>query len=137
MSEAGVTVFVTTHYMEEAEYCDRLALIYRGNIIAIGTPTELKARAMREAILDIQCPDPFSVMETISALPGVREVALFGSGLHAVVVNPDEAQARIEDELDRLGITLERIEQVLPSMEDVFVALIEETDRKDSGGKTV
>ncbi|HQQ13968.1 MAG TPA: ATP-binding cassette domain-containing protein [Deltaproteobacteria bacterium] len=136
MADAGITVFVTTHYMEEAEYCDRLALIYRGEIIAMGTPTELKTRVMREAILDIQCRDPFSALEHISALPGVHEVALFGSGLHAVVANPDEAQERIRSELHRLGIPLERMEQVVPSMEDVFVALIEETDRRDSRQET-
>ncbi len=133
MAQAGVTVFVTTHYMEEAEYCDRLALIYRGNIVAMGTPTELKTQVMREAILDIHCPRPFEVMDAIAALPGVREVALFGSGLHAVVRDPDEAGRRIRQELADMGVPLENMEQVVPSMEDVFVALIEETDRRESG----
>jgi ABC-2 type transport system ATP-binding protein len=133
MAEAGVTVFVTTHYMEEAEYCDRLALIYRGNIVAMGTPTELKTRVMREAILDIHCLRPFEVMDSIAELPGVREVALFGSGLHAVVRDPEEAGQRIRQEFERLDVPLERMEQVVPSMEDVFVALIEETDRRESG----
>lgn len=132
MAQTGVTVFVTTHYMEEAEYCDRLALIYQGNIVALGTPAELKTKVMREAILDIRCPRPFAIMDAIAALPGVREVALFGSGLHAVVRDPDEAGRRIRMELERLGVSLERMEQVVPSMEDVFVALIEETDRKES-----
>jgi ABC-2 type transport system ATP-binding protein len=136
MAESGVTVFVTTHYMEEAEYCDRLALIYRGSIIAMGTPVELKTEHMREAILDIQCPDPFSAMGVISALPGVREVALFGSGLHAVVFDPDDAQKRIRKEFERLGIPLVRMEPVVSSMEDVFVALIEESDRSESGRET-
>jgi len=133
MAQAGVTVFVTTHYMEEAEYCDRLALIYQGNIVVMGTPAELKTKIMREAILDIHCPRPFEVMDAIAALPGVREAALFGSGLHAVVMDPDEAGWRIRRELERLGVPLESMEQVVPSMEDVFVALIEEIDRRESG----
>ncbi|MGC9325910.1 MAG: ATP-binding cassette domain-containing protein, partial [Desulfomonilia bacterium] len=85
MAGGGVTVFVTTHYMEEAEYCDRLALIYRGRIIALGNPEELKTRIMQDTILEIQCPRPQDVLEEIARLPAVREAALFGAGMHVVV----------------------------------------------------
>lgn len=134
MAEKGVTVFVTTHYMEEAEYCDRLALIYRGNIVAIGTPTELKTKTMKDAILDIVCPNPQDVMDYIVALPQVREAALFGAGLHAVVEDVSVAIKAIKSDLEVRGVEIMRIEQVLPSMEDVFVSLIEEVDRSASPG---
>ncbi len=129
MADKGVTIFVTTHYMEEAEYCDRLALIYRGNIVALGTPAELKTRIMKDRILDIQCTDCQDIMEYLSSLPQVREVAVFGAGLHAVVEDVEMAIREIRQELARQGIQEARIEEVLPSMEDVFVSLIEEVDR--------
>ena len=129
MADKGVTVFVTTHYMEEAEYCDRLALIYRGNIVALGTPAELKTRIMKDTILDILCDSPQDVMEYIASLPEVREVALFGAGLHAVVEDAASAAEAIRTELINCGVEAPQIRKVLPGMEDVFVSLIEEVDR--------
>jgi len=131
MAEMGVTVFVTTHYMEEAEYCDRIALIYRGNLIAMGSPGDLKA-GMKENILDIQCPDPQDAMGHLESLPEVRGIALFGSGLHAVVKNAALAETAIRNELSGHGIKPDRIEKIVPDMEDVFVSLIEEVDRKEA-----
>lgn len=132
MSDRGLTVFVSTHYMEEAEYCDRLALIYRANMIAIGTPQELKTRHNRDAILSIHCPRPQDVLDAVSRVTEVREVALFGAGLHAVVEDAALAERAIRSELDRVGAEVERIEKVEPSMEDTFVSLIEEVDRRDA-----
>ncbi|HHO77212.1 MAG TPA: ABC transporter ATP-binding protein [Deltaproteobacteria bacterium] len=134
MAEMGVTIFVTTHYMEEAEYCDRLALIYRGNIVAMGTPTELKTRTMKDAILDIACPNPQDALEYIAALPQVKETALFGAGLHAVVEDVPEAIKAIRSELQGRSVEIKKIEQVLPGMEDVFVSLIEEVDHSAGQG---
>ncbi|MCX7050129.1 MAG: ATP-binding cassette domain-containing protein [Candidatus Sumerlaeota bacterium] len=132
MAAAGVTVFVTTHYMEEAEYCDRVALIYRGAMIALGTPRELKTQRMRDHILDVRCPRPQDVMDRLAAAPGVREVALFGAGLHAVVEDEEAGERAIRHEMERLGAPLDNIERITPSMEDVFVSLIEEVDRKEA-----
>ncbi len=132
MSDRGLTVFVSTHYMEEAEYCDRLALIYRANMIAIGTPQELKTQYNRDAILSIQCPRPQDVLDAVARVAEVREVALFGAGLHAVVGNPVVAEVAIRAELERAGAEFERIEKVAPSMEDTFVSLIEEVDRREA-----
>ena len=120
--------------MEEAEYCDRLALIYRGNIVAMGTPTELKTRTMKDAILDIACHNPQDALEYIAALPQVKETALFGAGLHAVVEDAPEAIKAIRGELQGRSLEIKRIEQVLPGMEDVFVSLIEEVDRSAGQG---
>lgn len=135
MAEHGVTVFVSTHYMEEAEYCDRMALMYRGKIIALGTPQELKTGMMSEQILDIQCPRPHEVMDDLAALPEVREVALFGAGLHVVVTDAEAAKAAIAAECKRRGLDLQHIEQIMPGMEDVFVSLIEAEERKQSQTK--
>jgi ABC-2 type transport system ATP-binding protein len=125
MAEQGVTVFVTTHYMEEAEYCDRLAMISGGAIIAMGTPRELKRSIMHETILNIICPRPQDIIEEIATLPGVKEVALFGAGLHAVVQDSPAAMAAIQREFARRGHDLMRIEPAMPDMEDVFVRLAE------------
>ena len=128
LSEQGTTVFVTTHYMEEAEYCDRLGLIYRGELIANGTPTSLKTEVMRETVLDVVVDRPQEAMTVVEALPGVSEVALFGAGFHAVVSEPGVAAA-IRDRLEAGGYGVQRVEPVTPSLEDVFVSLIEERDR--------
>ena len=130
MAESGVTVFVTTHYMEEAEYCDRIAMIYRGRMIALGTPTELKTRHRRETILDVRCPSPQQVLPAIAALPEVRDTALFGAGLHVVCTDAAAATAAVGRVLAAAGITAERIEPVVPGMEDVFVSLIEAEDHQ-------
>ena len=84
LSGKGVTVFVTTHYMDEAEYCDRLGLIYRGELIAIGTPEVLKREQMHEDVLEVHCDRPHDAMDRVAKLPDVKEVALFGNGLHVV-----------------------------------------------------
>jgi len=131
MADNGVTVFVTTHYMEEAEVCDRVGWIYHGKLIAIGTPVELKAERMREQILNVRCPQPQNVMEHIEALPEVHDVALFGAGLHVVVEDAESAKASIERAFAGIGVKSDGIEQIVPSLEDVFVSLIEEVDRRD------
>jgi ABC-2 type transport system ATP-binding protein len=131
MADQGVTVFVTTHYMEEAEYCNRIALIYRGNMVAMGTPQELKTGMMHEHILDIQCASPQDLLDPLSQLPGFREVALFGSGLHAVVEDPEEAKRAVRKALKERGVEVRSLESIPPGLEDVFVSLIESADRED------
>ncbi len=135
MAGRGRTVFVTTHYMEEAEYCDRVAMIYRGRMIALGTPRELKSRLVDETILDLRCPQPQDLMDALSAVEGIQDVALFGAGLHLKVDDADIAQRRIRrltDNLNRTDVSVTRID---PTMEDVFVALIEKEDRHDGKAK--
>ncbi len=129
LSGEGVTVFVTTHYMEESEYCDRLGIIYRGELIALGTPRALKAEHMTDAVLEIECSRPQEAMGLIETLPAVREVALFGKGLHAVAANAVAAEAAIRAALSAHAFPLERIERITPTLEDVFVSLIEARDR--------
>lgn len=128
LSEQGVTVFVTTHYMEESEYCDRLGIIYRGELIALGTPRELKTEHMPEAVLELDCDRPNDAMLALERLPAVKEVALFGKGLHAVAPDPVAAEAAIRAALAANGFRLARLERIVPTLEDVFVSLIEARD---------
>ena len=137
MADRGVTVFVTTHYMEEAEYCDRIVLIYRGRMIAMGTPLQLKTGSMDEEILDLRCQAPQMLLPPITALPGVREAALFGAGIHVVTRNADEVYDRIQEELARLKVTDFRLEKILPGMEDVFISLIEADNRRQAAEETL
>ena len=129
----GVTVFVTTHYMEEAEYCDRLSLIYRGELIAGGSPDELKTQYMKEEVLDVACECPYDVIDEIEQLPGVKEAALFGRGLHVVATDGDAATREVRELLARRGRKVMLIERIVPSLEDVFVSLIEAHNRKEDG----
>jgi len=123
MSNAGTTIFVTTHYMDEADYCNRLALIYRGRIIAEGTPNELKQKYMTRYVLEIEVDKVVEAMEIIYR-NGI-ETAIFGSLLHATVDNIEKAVPKIKKVLEESNITLNRIERIMPSLEDVFVTLIE------------
>ena len=132
LSGQGVTVFVTTHYMDEAEHCDRLALIYRGELIAIGTPQSLKTDGIAEEILEVICERPqdaIEVIERTEPAEGIRSVALFGQGLHVVVPDAGAAAPVLRRLLEQSGYPVSRIEPIAPSMEDVFVSLIERHDR--------
>ena len=123
MSRSGTTIFVTTHYMDEADYCDRLGLIYRGKLIAEGTPNDLKQTHMPHNILEIEA-QPLVAAMTLLDQRGV-EAAIFGSALHATV---DDAARRIPEIRAMLaseGVTVTRLEQIVPSLEDVFVTMIE------------
>jgi ABC-2 type transport system ATP-binding protein len=131
MAGEGVTVFVTTHYMDEAEYCDRLALIYRGELIAEGTPETLKTTLMKEHVLEVLCDRAEVAMGEIERLESVKEVALFGRGLHVVAEDSRQAEADIRQMLAARGYRVQRIERITPSLEDVFVSLIEAHDRAE------
>jgi ABC-2 type transport system ATP-binding protein len=137
LSGRGVTVFVTTHYMDEAEYCDRIALIYRGELVALGTPDELKTRLMQEEVLEVQCERPQDAMEEIEKVPGVREVALFGKGLHVVAEDGESVANAVRGLLGERGYGIAQVEKISPSLEDVFVSLIEARDRADQPQREV
>jgi ABC-2 type transport system ATP-binding protein len=123
MAGAGTTVFVTTHYMDEADYCGRLALIYRGRIIAAGTPNELRQGLMNRQVLLIETDNVVEALDVL--LSRGIETAIFGSSLHTTVEDAEEAAPRIRQALEEAGRKVTRIEAVVPSLEDVFVTLIE------------
>ena len=130
LARTGHTVFVTTHYMDEAEYCNRLALMYAGKVIALGAPADLKRNLTEHKLLRLDTPAPLDTMRAIERQDGVLEVAVFGSGLHVVVDDVEAAMAFIRTELGARGIRIARLERIEPSLEDVFVALIEAEERK-------
>jgi drug efflux transport system ATP-binding protein len=123
MASEGVTVFVTTHHMDEAEYCNRLMMIERGRMVAIGTPGELKRRHIEGRLLLVQAHPLGAAIEAIQDSPGVIEAAVFGAAIHVMVSDHDLAVAAMREHLASRGATLERVEEIAPSLEDVFVAL--------------
>ncbi|HYK90917.1 MAG TPA: ABC transporter ATP-binding protein [Acidobacteriota bacterium] len=132
LSDAGHTIFVSTHYMDEAEYCHRLALMYRGKIIALGIPPALKKQMRDRALMSLDSTDPLESMKVLEKVEGIIDVAVFGGGLHLAVQDPASAEASIRQALLGRGIDILRLETIQPSMEDVFVAMIEDEERKSS-----
>ena len=130
LAETGHTIFVSTHYMDEAENCHRLALMYRGKVIALGTPAELKRSLTGHSLLLLESGQPLETMRALEGLQGVHDVAVFGGGLHVTVDAAERASDRIRARLVSAGIAVDRLERIEPSMEDVFVAMIEAEERK-------
>jgi ABC-2 type transport system ATP-binding protein len=119
----GTTVFVSTHYMEEAEYCHRLALMNRGKIIALNEPHAMKD-AIQEPILEVTADDAPRAVEAIRGMPGVLEVTMFGRAVHVMVEDPEHAQRDIPDRLATAGHVTKSIRLIEPSLEDVFVSYV-------------
>jgi ABC-2 type transport system ATP-binding protein len=122
MSHDGVTIFVTTHYMDEAEYCNRLALMNGGKLIALGTPTELKLGSIQGSLLLLECDRLGDAIELVRRIDGVRDVAVFGNALHLVVSDAAVAPA-IRAALEADAISVTGLHTIRPSLEDAFVAL--------------
>jgi ABC-2 type transport system ATP-binding protein len=130
LSERGVTAFVTTHYMDEAENCRRLALIYRGRLAAMGTPQELRDRTMDRAVLALEGPKILEWMDSLEKLEPCLDVAVFGNSLHITVDDVEEATREIQTFLTDRSISDFRLERIEPSLEDVFVSLIRREERE-------
>ena len=131
MAQEGRTILVTTHYMEEAEFCDRLVLIYQGRIIAQGTPSELKGE-VKETILALTPDNLDGALDLIKKLPQVAEAAVFGDGLHIATIRPEETEPAIQSVLAAHHIACGRIEWVRPSLEDAFISLVQRADDKEA-----
>jgi len=131
MAQEGVTVFVTTHYMEEAEYCNRLALIFRGKMVALGTPSELKHNSMKGELLLIECEPLGQAVEALQTDSAVMDAAVFGNALHLVVANADTAGPKIKSFLAEHKVKVSRVEKIRPTLEDVFVSLTTMRDAEE------
>ena len=123
MAGEGVTVFVSTHYMDEAEYCNRLVLISHGRLVAQGTPTELKRSALKGALLLLECEPLGEAVELLGSASGVLDAAVFGNALHVVVTDAEAAIAGLPRYLSERAVSCNRIEAISPSLEDAFVQL--------------
>lgn len=130
LSGMGVTVFVTTHYMGEAEQCNRLAFIYKGTLVAMGTPAEMKTKYMTDDIVEIEVENPEIAAEKLEKSSIVRDVALFGSNIHAVVNNAAAGILEIENFFKNENMSGYAVKKIEPSLEDVFVSLVENYDSK-------
>ena len=125
LSEEGTTVFVTTHYLEEAEYCGNIILINAGNLIAEGNSKELKTKYLTNTILEIES---FPVVESLTILEKasfVDETAIFGNQIHIIVNDKYSGKEQVEALLKENNISVKRIESIVPSLEDVFIHLLE------------
>ncbi len=124
LAAGGTTIFVTTHYMDEAEHCHRLAFIQNGRIVALGSPAEVKNKVMRGHVLEIDCDDPARALSRLRLLDGLDEVALYGARLHVVADGIAARQSEIEDVLVGAGIQVHRMDVIPPSLEDAFIASV-------------
>ena len=129
LSAQRVTVLVTTHYLDEAERCHRVALIHAGRLAIIGTTAEVKDVFAGRPILEVRAADPVGAMNALDAMADVEKTSLFGTAVHAVLRSDDVLPSEMESRLRGTGISVESIERVAPSLEDVFLDVVERTGR--------
>jgi ABC-2 type transport system ATP-binding protein len=122
LTAQGTTIFVTTHYMDEAEQCHRLAFIHDGKIVATGTPSDIKERQMSGKVIEIDCDPPAKALDTLRKIEHLEEVALYGRLIHVVVRDPVAQQPQIRDALQSAGVSINSMMAIPPSLEDVFIA---------------
>jgi ABC-2 type transport system ATP-binding protein len=125
LSRAGVAVLVTTHYLDEAEHCNRVAIIQGGRMAALGTTDELKAVFADRPILEIQTAQAVEAMEALDAMPEVEKTSIFGTAVHAVMRKADLSTDDLTARLGQTGITVRGCVRVAPSLEDVFLEVAE------------
>ena len=129
----GVSVLVSTHYMDEAEYCMRIALIAAGRLIALGTPHDLKQMSIGGELLELECDSIGAALDLVAGIPGVRDAAVFGNTLHLLVDEADPAAAAVCARLAQHGIPGARAHRIAPSMEDMFVHLVRASRAQAAG----
>ncbi|MCC7417136.1 MAG: ABC transporter ATP-binding protein [Acidobacteria bacterium] len=131
LSAAGTTVLVTTHYLDEAEHCDRIAIVHAGKLSAIGTAEELKRVFADRTIVEIRVDRPVEAMRALDAMPGVEKTSLFGTAVHAVLASAQQdALASLERGLAAAGMPAAAVGVVQPSLEDVFLDVVDRSARE-------
>ena len=124
LSDEGRTIFVTTHYIDEAEHCHRLAFIQRGRLVAIGSPAEIKAEKMRGQVMEIDCAAPEVAMGVLRETGLFDEVSLYGALIHVVAEGAEAHHPQIKTALQEAGVEIRSMEIIAPSLEDVFIASV-------------
>ena len=127
LSDSGVTILVTTHYMDEAEHCNTIGFIHYGNLLTLDTPNNMKKYAIDGDIIEIKVEDTLKTIEVLEGKENVREAAVYGAGIH-VLVEADSHINELEKHLIDSNIKYSSIEKVRPSLEDVFVFMVNKTD---------
>ena len=122
LAEDGTTIFVTTHYMDEAEHCQDLAFIHNGRIIAQGSPEEIKLHKMQGQVLEIDCTQPDVAITVLRQMGLFDEVALYGALIHVVAEGIAEHKPSIAQALAEVGVQVRAMDIIAPSLEDVFIA---------------
>jgi len=122
LAEEGTTIFVTTHYMDEAEHCQDLAFIHNGRIIAQGAPEEIKLTKMQGQVLEIDCTQPDVAIGALRRMGLFEEVALYGALIHVVAEGIAEHKPRIAQALAEEGVQVQTMDIIAPSLEDVFIS---------------
>jgi ABC-2 type transport system ATP-binding protein len=125
MAGEGVSVLATTHYMDEAEYCNTIGMMYRGEMIALASPDTLRDE-MPGALFQLDCDRPLHAKQILDALPGVIDASVHGARLHVSLESPD-LQATLEQTLAGEGIHLTQLETIQPSLEDVFIHMVDKS----------
>jgi drug efflux transport system ATP-binding protein len=125
MSAEGITLIVTTHYLDEAERCDRIALMHAGRLVAYGSVAELKEVFAGRAMLEVGCGQPLEAQALLEGAPGVLEASVFGAHLHLVVADAEAGRRLARERLEAAGLGPVSAERIVPSLEDVFIHLIE------------
>ncbi len=133
LSAGGTTVLVTTHALDEAERCDRVAIIHAGRLAALGTSTALKSVFANRPIFEIRAADAVGAMTRLDALPAVEKTSLFGTAVHAILRDRRVTPATLRAELEGAGVAVTSIAEVAPSLEDVFLDVVDRADREDAG----
>jgi ABC-2 type transport system ATP-binding protein len=129
LAASGVTVLVTTHYLDEAEHCNRVAIIHAGRLAALGTTSELKALFVDRTIIEVRAGSPVEAMRLLDTLPSVEKTSVFGTAVHAVLKRGAGTDTRpIANSLEQSGIHVEGIAPVQPSLEDVFLEVVEHAE---------
>ena len=131
LAERGTSILVTTHYMDEAENCHRLAFIYQGRLVAEGTPTEMKSQQMPAQVVEIDCDNIDSALTALRESKYFDEVALYGSLIHAIGLQAGERLSETIQLLRSKGIAIRTAEVIVPSLEDVFIARLRSEDKRN------
>jgi len=124
LAEGGTTIMVTTHYMDEAEHCERLAFIQHGRIVAQGSPAGIKETEMRGEVLEIDCDRPEVAIPALREMGAFEEVALYGALIHAVARDVAALKPRIQQQLAKAGVHVHTMDVIAPSLEDVFISSV-------------
>jgi ABC-2 type transport system ATP-binding protein len=122
LADEGTTIFVTTHYMDEAEHCQDLAFIHSGRLIAQGAPEEIKLNKMQGQVLEIDCTQPDRAISLLRKMELFDEVALYGALIHVVAEGISEHRPRIDQALTAQGVQVRTMDVIAPSLEDVFIS---------------